>query len=57
MKLRKLFLTMLIMILSTGVLFACSSDDKEDPDTNDDTTEQQDSGDAETDSDTEEDQE
>ena len=55
-KLKKLFLTMLIMILSTGFLFACSADDTEEPESNDDTTEHQDSGDNETDSEAEEDQ-
>ncbi|MFS0673469.1 hypothetical protein [Ornithinibacillus sp. 179-J 7C1 HS] len=48
MKLKKLLLTLLIMFLSTGVLFACSAEDEEDPAT-DNGTEQQDTEDVEED--------
>jgi hypothetical protein len=47
MKLKKLLLTMLIMMLSTGVLFACSAEDPEEPATEENQTEQEDNGDTE----------
>ena len=46
MKLKKLLLTLLIMFLSTGVLFACSAEDEEDPATDNGTEQQEQDTDA-----------
>lgn len=47
MKLRKLLLTLLILMLSTGVLFACSAEDSESEDAETNETEEQETVDEE----------
>ncbi|WP_155982713.1 hypothetical protein [Paucisalibacillus sp. EB02] len=54
MKLKKLLLTIFILILSTGLLAACT-EDPEEPASDEDSTEQQETGDVQEDQ--EEDQE